>query len=183
MGHYNKLVKEIELLYKDRSEVKSLKDISKTLDIVQTKHHEQFEELKKRLHDSEEDKVKMKQRLEAAVEKEKVFAVSKFSKDILEIFDNLERAMGHANPSDKDSTLYKGLELTHNQGLQILKRYFVYQMEDPIDKKFDPNFHEVVFESPNKEKASGTVIAVLSKGYLIHDRLLRPSVVGVTRKD
>lgn len=150
---------------------------------MQKKHHEQFEELKKRLVASEEDKVRMKERLEAAVDKEKTFAVSKFSKEILEIFDNLERAMGHATEGDKATNMYRGLELTHSQGLQVLARFSVQQLENPLGKKFDPNFHEVVFESPNSAKEPGTVMAVLSKGYLIKDRLLRPSTVGVTRKD
>lgn len=177
------MLKELDLLYRDREQASALKDATTTLDIVQKKHHEQFEELKRRLVASEEDKVKMKERLEAAVDKEKTFAVSKFSKEILEIFDNLERAMGHATEADKSTSMYRGLELTHSQGLQVLARFSVRPLEDPLGQKFDPNFHEVVFESPNGAKEPGTVMAVLSKGYLIKDRLLRPSVVGVTRKD
>jgi molecular chaperone GrpE len=168
---------------RDRDEVRALKDTKRTFDMIKEKHQHMLEELKGRLTESEDDKSRMRERLQGEVEKEKVFAISKFAKDIIEIFDNLERAMSHATEAEKSGNMYKGLELTHSQGLQTLNRFNIKPMEDPVGKKFDTNFHEVVFEQTNPKHDAGTVFHVMRKGYLIKDRLLRTATVGVTKKD
>lgn len=181
-AHLKRLQKEIDRLYKEAEEVRALRETQKNFNSVKERHQQMLEELKKRLEFSEEDKIKMRERLQGEVEKEKVFAISKFSKDILEIIDNLERAMLHASEADKQSSLYKGIELTLHQSLQVFARYNIKPLEDPIGKKFNPNFHEVVFESENDKLEPGTVMYVISKGYTIKERLLRPANVGVSKR-
>lgn len=182
-NHIDRIKKEVNRLFKENEEVRVLREGQKNFDAIKSRHQKTLDELKLRLEQSEEDKTKMRERLEAAVEKEKVFAVSKFSKDVLEIIDNLERAMKHATEADKESNLYQGIDLTYHHGLQVLSRYNIHPLEDPVGKTFDPNYHEVVFENINPSLKEGTVMHVLQKGYTIKDRLLRPSTVGVSRKD
>jgi molecular chaperone GrpE len=112
-----------------------------------------------------------------------VFAISKFSADLLDIFDNLERAMQHADASLKESPFYKGIEMTHTAGVKTVARFGIEEMENPIGKIFDTKFHEVVFEQVDPKKPPGTIFYVISKGYMIKDRVLRPYRVGVTKKD
>ena len=180
--HLNRLQKEIDRIAREAEEVKVLRESQKTFNIVKEKHQQTLEDLKKRLEFSEEDKSKMRERLQAEVEKEKVFAISKFSKDVLEIIDNLERAVQHSSEADKQTSLYKGVELTLHQTLQVFTRYNIKPLEDAVGKKFDPKFHEVVFESENDKLEPGTVMYVIAKGYSIKDRLLRPAHVGVSKR-
>jgi molecular chaperone GrpE len=180
--HLQRLQKEVDRLSREAEEVRVLRETQKGFNAIKEKHQQTLEELKKRLELSEEDKVKMRERLQGEIEKEKHFAISKFSKDILEIVDNLERAIQHAKEADKESNLYKGVEMTLHQALQVFARYNIHQLEDPVGKKFNPNFHEVVFESENDKVEPGTVMYVISKGYTIKERLLRPCNVGVSKK-
>lgn len=181
--HLARLQKEVERIVKDAEEVRVLREAQKNFNLVKERHQQTLEELKKRLEFSEEDKTKMRERLQGEVEKEKVFAISKFSKDILEIIDNLERAIQHTAEADRQSSLFQGIEITLHQALQVFNRYNIKPLEDPVGKKFNPNFHEVVFESENDKLEPGTVMYVISKGYTIKDRLLRPCKVGVSKRD
>jgi molecular chaperone GrpE len=182
-NHIERIKKEVNRLYKENDDIRVLREGQKSFDAIKSRHQNTLDELKGRLEESETDKAKMRERLQAAIEKEKVFAVSKFSKDVLEIIDNLDRAIKYATEADKESNLYQGVELTLNQALHVLARFDIQQLEDPVGAKFDPNFHEVVFENTNPSLESGTIINVLQKGYTIKDRLLRPFTVGVSRKD
>lgn len=181
--HLTRLQKEVDRLHREAEEVRVLREAQKTFNSIKERHQHTLDELKKRVELSEEDKVKMRERLQGEIEKEKVFAISKFSKDILEIIDNLERAIQHASEADKQTNLFKGVEMTLHQSLQVFARYHIKPLDDPVGHKFNPNFHEVVFESENAKLEPGTVMYVISKGYTIKDRLLRPSNVGVSKKN
>lgn len=114
--------------------------------------------------------------------KEREFAISKFSKDILEIYDNLERAMSEASEEEKDSMLYKGIELTYNSGLSTLKRFGIVPIESKIGTQFDPHFHDVMFDVPDPTKNPGEIMHVAIRGYMIGERVLRATKVGVVRE-
>lgn len=111
-------------------------------------------------------------RMESETDKAKKFALQKFAKDLLEVVDNFERAI--ANIDDK--TLIEGLTLTHKSLLSALERHGVSAI-DPVGEKFNPDHHEAVGIDPNAP--ADTVGVVLQKGYLLHDRLLRPAMVQV----
>ena len=100
---------------------------------------------------------------------------------MLSVVDNLELAVNSANGHKAiDKGLLQGLEMTHNEILKVFEKFNV----KPIDAKgqtFDPTFHEAVMQEETDEFAENTVINELQRGYLIHDRLLRPAMVVVAR--
>lgn len=115
------------------------------------------------------------------------YAVSSFAKDLLAFADNFRRAVD-AIPADvKDSdpavkSTVEGIEAMERELLKMFERHGIKKIE-PLDERFDPNFHEVMFESPAQDKAPGTVIQIIEPGYVLHDRLLRPARVGVAKDD
>lgn len=110
------------------------------------------------------------------------YAVAGFAKDMLEIADNLRRAID-AVPEDQRATaqtLLEGIEATERMMLASFEKQGIRKLE-PKDGKFDPNFHEVMFEAEVPGKQNGEIIQLLEAGYVIHDRLLRPARVGVAK--
>lgn len=112
------------------------------------------------------------------------YAVAGFAKDMLDIADNLRRALA-AIPQDKldDETvklLHEGVAATERVMLSNFEKHGIQKIE-PTSGKFDPNFHEVMFEGPAAGKQAGEIIQLLEAGYILHDRLLRPARVGVAK--
>lgn len=112
-------------------------------------------------------------RIEQEADKSKRFALQKFAKELLEVVDNLERAVENADPSDP---VAEGVKLTHKALLSVLNKNGV-QVVDPQGEKFDADLHEAVGIDPEAE--ADTVGTVLQKGYSLNGRLLRPAMVRV----
>lgn len=111
----------------------------------------------------------------------KKFANETLIKDFLSVVDNLERAIASAaKESEEVSTFLEGVELTLQEILKILKKYHVTPIE-AISNPFDPCFHQAVMQTESSDYPANTVIEELQKGYLIHDRLLRPAMVVVSK--
>lgn len=128
-------------------------------------------------------------RKRAAKEREDAskFAVSSFAKDMLDIGDNLRRALEAVPPDMLEGeprlkNLVEGIEATERTLMRSFEKHGIRQIA-PMDEIFDPNFHEVMFEAPMPGKPAGTIIQVMETGYMLHDRLLRPARVGVVRDD
>jgi molecular chaperone GrpE len=94
-------------------------------------------------------------------------------KELLTVLDDLERAL--ANAPDPDHPLAQGVELTRRNFVAVLERYGVAEIP-ALGQPFDPQVHEAVMQSPGEE---GKVVAVIKKGYRLHDRVLRPAMVAV----
>ena len=109
------------------------------------------------------------------------FANQSLLKEMLSVVDNLELAVNSANDNqNQDNSLKAGLDLTLKEILRVFKKFSV----SPIECKgnpFDPTFHEAVMQEETDEYPENTVINVMQKGYLIHDRLLRPAMVVVAK--
>jgi molecular chaperone GrpE len=115
------------------------------------------------------------------------YAATAFSKDMLDVADNLRRALDaipldliEAEPRLKN--LVDGIQATERTLLKNFERHGIRKIE-PLNEPFNPNFHEVMFEAPVPGKASGIVMQVLEPGYMLNDRLLRPARVGVVKDD
>ncbi len=124
-----------------------------------------------------------KKRCQAEMEKGLKFAVADFAKSLLPVADNLQRALDACNGGESDETvngLLKGIELTQSELLKVFDKFGIHKM-DIMGKVFDPNFHQVVQEVEDKTKETGTVIAEIQTGYMIHDRILREAMVVVTK--
>lgn len=122
-------------------------------------------------------------------EREKVdaskFAITKFAKDLLEVADNMRRALDSI-PEDRreESDLIKniviGIEAVDKTLLKTMENHGVKKLE-PTEGKFDPNFHEAMFEAEIPGKNAGEIIQLVEPGYILNDRLLRPARVGVCK--
>jgi molecular chaperone GrpE len=122
-----------------------------------------------------------KKRTTRELEEFRKFANQSLIKEMLSVVDNLELAMNSTNGNKTiDQGLLQGLDMTHKEILKVFEKFNV----KPIKAKgqtFDPTFHEAVMQEATDEFDENTVINELQKGYLIHDRLLRPAMVVVAR--
>ena len=112
------------------------------------------------------------------------YAVGGFAKDLLSVVDNLERAlqaMPEAEVRDARARgLRDGVAATARELLSVFDRHGLTRI-DPDGERFDHNFHQAIFEAERPELPAGTIVEVLQPGYLLHDRLLRPAMVGVAK--
>lgn len=131
------------------------------------------------------DMENLRKRTAREMQDAKTYAVTNFARDMLSVSDNLRRALD-AIPADALETdpslkaLAEGVEMTERGMLNTLERHGVTQIA-PEGQKFDPNFHQAIFEVPNVEVPNNTVVQVMQTGYAIGDRVLRPAMVGVSR--
>lgn len=102
-------------------------------------------------------------------------------KEILPVIDNLERALDHAPQAEDAQGIGKGVELTLNELLKVLEKSGVTRV-DAIGKPFDPTFHEAYCQEERDDVEPDTVISEFQKGYLLNGRLLRPSVVSISKQ-
>ena len=122
-----------------------------------------------------------KKRSSREMEEFRKFANQSLIKEMLSVIDNLELAMNSTNVHKAiDKDLLQGLEMTHKEILKVFEKFDV----KPIDAKgrpFDPSFHEAVMQEETNDSPKNTVVNELQRGYMIHDRLLRPSMVVVAK--
>jgi len=113
------------------------------------------------------------------------YAAASFSKELLSVADNLRRALdslpAREAKDERTRSLLAGVEATERELLAVFERHGVRRI-DPVGERFDHNFHQAVFEAERPGKPGGTVIEVLQPGYVMHDRLLRPAMVGVAKE-
>jgi len=110
-----------------------------------------------------------------------------FARESLSLLDNIDRAINSFKNDDalknnKDlNKIIEGIEIVKKDLVSIFKKNSIEVIEC-LNKKFDPNFHQAILEIEDNTKEAGTVIQEIQKGYMMKDRLLRPSLVGVTKK-
>ena len=116
----------------------------------------------------------------------RTYGISGFARDILDIADNLQRALD-AIPAEAKETadpgikaFIEGVELTERSLLNTLEKNSVKKF-DPSGQKFDPNFQQAMYEVPDASVPSGTVVQVVQAGFMIGERVLRPALVGVSK--
>jgi molecular chaperone GrpE len=127
----------------------------------------------------------VRRRLEQQAEDRGKYAINKFAEDVLPVADNLRRALenipAEALAADNFSKkLVEGVEMTERALLTMLERYGIKKIET-IGHKFDANFHQAMMEIEDSTKPVGTVIYEMQSGYMIHGRLLRAAMVGVSK--
>jgi molecular chaperone GrpE len=115
------------------------------------------------------------------------YAVTKFARDMVSIADNFSRALAACPPELRETAdpqikaVLDGVEATDRQLIGTLERYGVKQVA--TDGRFDPNLHQAIAEVPGNGKPPGAIVDVVQAGYMIGDRLLRPAMVTVARRD
>lgn len=113
------------------------------------------------------------------------YAVARFAGDLLSAADNLRRALDSLPEAevrdDKVRGLLEGVAATERELLAAFERHGIRRI-DPKGERFDHNLHQAIFETESSGAPAGTVVEVLQPGYVIHDRLLRPAMVGVAKE-
>jgi molecular chaperone GrpE len=128
----------------------------------------------------------LRRRTEREVADAKTYGVTSFARDMLTVVDNLARALEHlpsearAAAEPQIQSVIEGVELTARDLEAVLGRHGVKKL-DPKGQKFDPNFHQAIFEAPDETLPAGTVSQVVQSGWTIGDRVLRPAMVGVSK--
>ncbi|MEL0153124.1 MAG: nucleotide exchange factor GrpE [Halieaceae bacterium] len=128
------------------------------------------------------DAINAQRRAEMEVEKARKFALERFAQDLLPVVDNLERALEASSGSDAEgmSAVVEGVELTLKSLVDVLSKNGITPV-DPHGEPFDPQVAQAMSMIENPDVEPNTVIAVMQKGYLLNDRLLRPAMVMVSK--
>lgn len=143
-------------------------------------------ELKDRFLRTAAEMENLRRRTERDVKDARSYSIAGFARDMLAVSDNLRRAIEAVPESERESgdesfkALLDGVEMTERSMLSALERHGVRKIE-PEGQKFDPNFHQAMFEVPNTEVPNNTVVQVVQAGYVIGERVLRPAMVGVAK--
>ena len=143
-------------------------------------------DLKDKLLRTLADMENLRRRTEREVADARAYAVTNFARDMLNVADNVRRAI-ESVPTEAGAAaegafkgLIEGIDLTERDLLKTLERHGVKKLE-PEGQKFDPNLHQAMFEVPNPNVPSGTVVQVVQSGYVIGERVLRQALVGVAK--
>jgi molecular chaperone GrpE len=116
----------------------------------------------------------------------RTYGITGFARDVLDIADNLQRALDAVPAETRESAdpilkaLIEGVELTERSLLNALEKNGVKKF-DPSGEKFDPNFQQAMYEVPDASVPAGTVVQVVQAGYMIGDRVLRPALVAIAK--
>jgi molecular chaperone GrpE len=115
-----------------------------------------------------------------------LYAASNFARDLLAVADSLSRALAAVPAEERDviddvmKKFLDGIEMTERELMNAFQRHNIRKLE-PVGEKFDPNFHQAMFEVPSADKAPGTVLQEVQSGYAVGERCLRPALVGVAK--
>jgi molecular chaperone GrpE len=107
---------------------------------------------------------------------------SKLARDLLPVYDNLKRGLEAATDKQREvsAALIEGVELTMREVVNVFKKHGIEPISPEIGERFDPQNHEAMFEAPVPGTKAGDIIQVMTEGFMLHDRLLRPAQVGVS---
>ena len=128
----------------------------------------------------------LRQRTRREVADSKIYGITGFARDVLDIADSLQRTIDAVPAETRESAdpllkaLIEGVELTERSLLNALEKNGVKKF-DPQGEKFNPNFQQAMYEVPDPSVPAGTVVQVVQAGYTIGERVLRPALVGVSK--
>ena len=148
--------------------------------------HKEIQDLKDQLLRSLADGENLRKRTIKEIEDAKKYSHISFVRDLVSSVDNFQRAL-EAVPKDKSQlsepikNLIIGLEIVEKEIINTFEKHKLKQIS-PLGEKFDYNLHQAMFEVPTNEIDPGHIVEVSQKGYLLHDRLVRPAMVGISKK-
>ena len=148
--------------------------------------NKEIKELKDQLLRSLAESENLRKRTIKEIADAKKYSHIYFIRDLASSVDNLQRAL-EAVPNDKSQlsepikNLVIGLEIVEKEILNTFEKHSLKQI-NPLGEKFDYNLHQAMFEVPTNEKEPGYVVEVSQKGYILHDRLVKPAMVGISKK-
>jgi len=128
----------------------------------------------------------LRKRTEREVADARLYGNASFARDVLQVADNMQRAFDAMGPEVREhgdakvKALVEGVELTERELLKVLDKHGVKKFS-PAGEKFDPNFHQAMFEMEKPDLPPGHVAQVIQAGYMLGDRVLRPAMVAVVK--
>lgn len=139
-------------------------------------------DLKDRLMRSLAEQENLRKRAERDRRDAETYGGQKLARDLLSVSDNMKRALETVNDEQREANkgLIDGIELTQRELLNTFATHKIVPVAPEVGDKFDPNIHQAMFEAPFPDVAAGHILQVMSEGYMIGDRLLRPAQVGVS---
>ena len=143
-------------------------------------------ELKDRVLRTLAEMENLRRRTQRDVEDVRKYAVSGLARDLLEVSDNLGRALSSVPPEAREQNdfiknLVMGVEMTERALLSAFEKHQIRRVQPAKGDRFDHNLHQAMFEVPSATLPPGTIAEVIQGGYVIADRLLRPALVGVAK--
>ena len=143
---------------------------------------EEVSDLKDKLIRSLADKENLRKRAEKERKEAEIYGGTKLARDLVSVYDNMGRALENIDENLKEQAkpLIEGIELTQRELISVFKKHKIEKIEPEIGEKFDPKWHQAMFESPLPGSKKGEIIQVMVNGFRISDRLLRAAQVGVS---
>ena len=140
------------------------------------------EELRDKLLRTYAEMENLRKRLERDRRDAEIYGGTKLARELLPVHDNLKRALEAATDEQRAaaSALLEGVELTQRELLNAFEKHKITRIDPEMGEKFDPKLHQAMFEAPMPGVAAGCVLQVMTEGFMIGDRLLRPAQVGVS---
>jgi len=129
----------------------------------------------------------LRKRTEREVTDARLYGIASFARDILGVADNMDRALQSLGANLRENAdagakaLFEGVELTERELLKVLEKHGVKKFEPAKGDKFDPNFHQAMYEVPDPSLPAGTIAQMVQAGFKISDRMLRPALVAVVK--
>ena len=177
-----------KILPEDKSKTqKSEHEEKKTTPVKEETPEEKLKTTQEKLLRTMAEMENQRRRFEKEKQEAFEFGGFSFAAESLSLIDNIDRAITSFKndenlKNNKDlNKIIDGIEIVKNDLISIFKKNGVESIEC-INKKFDPNFHQAMLEIENNTKEPGTVVQEIQKGYMMKNRLLRPSLVGVAKK-
>ena len=163
------------------------KDSSKNkedLDNEENDSQDEIKDLKDQLLRSLAENENLRKRTAKEIEQIKKYGHISLLRDFLNVVDNMERAVKSSTSENQSETgvknLIDGIEIVLKEMKSLLDKNQIKKIE-PLHEKFDYNFHQAMFEAPSSDYEEGLIIEVIQPGYVLHDRLIRPAMVGVSK--
>ncbi|MEJ2154392.1 MAG: nucleotide exchange factor GrpE [Desulfobacteraceae bacterium] len=168
---------ESEMVAEEKDEAPSEVDLEERAKAAEQKCEEYYDRLLRASAEFDNYKKRTTREMRDVVR----YANEKLFKEIINVVDNLERAIKSAEQEGKeDDPLLQGVRLTLNEVEKILERHKVEPIKS-LGETFDPNFHQAMMQQESADHPANTVISEMQKGYKLHDRLLRPAMVVVSK--
>ncbi len=134
------------------------------------------------------DMENLRKRMEREKAEATLYAASNFARDLLGVADSLSRALAAVPPDERniiDDVMKKfldGIEMTERELVNVFQRHNIRRVET-VGQKFDPNYHQAMFEVPTSERPPGTIMQEVQSGYAVGERCLRPALVGIAKAE
>ncbi len=154
------------------------------LDNDESDSQDEIKDLKDQLLRSLAENENLRKRTAKEIEQVKKYGHISLLRDFLNVVDNMERAVKSSTSENQSEigvrNLIDGIEIVLKEMKSLLEKNHIKKIE-PLHEKFDYNFHQAMFEAPSSDHKEGLIIEVVQPGYVLHDRLIRPAMVGVSK--